>query len=83
MVNSVPDEAKGERLVLLHTDPMVSAGEAWKQLSATDMPKLWVPRQDAIFYVEAIPSLGTGKTDLKRARQMAQSLMLAPTASAE
>jgi len=83
VVNSIPDEAKGERLVLLHTDAKLSAEEAWKQLSATDMPKLWVPRKDAIFCVDAIPSLGTGKTDLKRAREMAQSLMLAQAASAE
>jgi acyl-[acyl-carrier-protein]-phospholipid O-acyltransferase/long-chain-fatty-acid--[acyl-carrier-protein] ligase len=77
VVSSVPDDAKGERLVLLHTDANLDAAKAWAELSASDLPKLWVPRKDAIFRVEAIPSLGSGKTDLRKARELAGSLMLA------
>jgi acyl-[acyl-carrier-protein]-phospholipid O-acyltransferase/long-chain-fatty-acid--[acyl-carrier-protein] ligase len=77
VVSSVPDEAKGERLVLLHTDAGLDAAKAWADLSATELPKLWVPRKDAIFHVESIPSLGSGKTDLRKARELATTLMSA------
>ncbi len=78
VVSAVPDDAKGERLVLLHTDATLTLALAWSALSASDLPKLWLPRQDAIFCVESIPSLGTGKTDLKRVRELAQSLTNKP-----
>lgn len=75
VVVSVPDEAKGERLVLLHTDPGLSAAQAWAALAAAELAKLWIPRQDAIFKIDAIPTLGSGKTDLRGVKAMALALM--------
>ena len=80
VVVSVPDDAKGERLVLLHDDPALDAAKASAQLASAELPKLWLPRPDAIFNVVAIPSLGTGKTDLRRSRELAQQLMTTPKA---
>jgi acyl-[acyl-carrier-protein]-phospholipid O-acyltransferase/long-chain-fatty-acid--[acyl-carrier-protein] ligase len=40
-------------------------------LSQTDLPRLWLPRRENIHYIEAIPTLGTGKVDLRRLRQLA------------
>ncbi|HXC63746.1 MAG TPA: AMP-binding protein, partial [bacterium] len=79
VVCSVPDEAKGERLVLLHNDPALGAEALWQALSNSGLPKLWLPRQDAIRRVDAIPTLGSGKMDLRRCRELA---LAAPAAGA-
>jgi acyl-[acyl-carrier-protein]-phospholipid O-acyltransferase/long-chain-fatty-acid--[acyl-carrier-protein] ligase len=71
VVTAVPDETKGERLVALHTDPDLTAQQAWEQLSQSDLPKLWIPKREDIRLVESIPTLGTGKVDLRAVRQLA------------
>jgi acyl-[acyl-carrier-protein]-phospholipid O-acyltransferase / long-chain-fatty-acid--[acyl-carrier-protein] ligase len=74
VVTSVPDESKGERLVALFTDPDVHAHDLWEQLSRTELPRLWLPKRDDLQFVESIPTLGTGKVDLRGVRQLAMSL---------
>ncbi|HZN10959.1 MAG TPA: hypothetical protein VFC61_04735, partial [Blastocatellia bacterium] len=49
----------------------VTADALWEQLSQTDLPRLWLPRRENIHYIEAIPTLGTGKVDLRQLRQLA------------
>jgi acyl-[acyl-carrier-protein]-phospholipid O-acyltransferase/long-chain-fatty-acid--[acyl-carrier-protein] ligase len=71
VVCSVPDESKGERLVLLHSDPALEADAIWQALSSSGLPKLWLPRKDAISRVASIPTLGSGKTDLRRCKELA------------
>jgi acyl-[acyl-carrier-protein]-phospholipid O-acyltransferase/long-chain-fatty-acid--[acyl-carrier-protein] ligase len=76
IVCAVPDESKGERLVLLYMDGLAPE-EVAKGLAASSLPKLWVPKADSIFKVEAIPVLGTGKVDLKGSKDMALKLAAA------
>ena len=71
VVTAVPDAAKGERLVAFYTRLDVEPGVLWERLSATDLPNLWIPRRDALVPIEAIPTLGTGKVDLRQVKQMA------------
>ena len=71
IVTSVPDEAKGERLIAFHTDPSLTPQTLWERVSSTSLPRLWVPKREDIRHVEAIPTLGTGKIDLRRVREMA------------
>jgi acyl-[acyl-carrier-protein]-phospholipid O-acyltransferase/long-chain-fatty-acid--[acyl-carrier-protein] ligase len=71
VVTAVPDEARGERLVVLHTSSNMSAEALWSHLGASELPKLWIPKQENIYYVDAIPSLGTGKVDLRKVRALA------------
>ncbi len=71
VVTAVPDEARGERLVAFYTSPSVSAEALWLHLGASELPKLWIPKQENIYYVDAIPSLGTGKVDLRKVRALA------------
>jgi acyl-[acyl-carrier-protein]-phospholipid O-acyltransferase/long-chain-fatty-acid--[acyl-carrier-protein] ligase len=68
-VTGVPDEKKGERLVVLHTLPDVKT--VIEKLAASDLPNLWKPRADQFFHVEALPVLGTGKLDLRKIRELA------------
>ncbi|MEI6463284.1 MAG: AMP-binding protein [Verrucomicrobiota bacterium] len=67
-VSTVPDPTKGEALVLLTTQD-VTADVLRARLMALDVPNLWVPK--IIHRVDQIPMLGTGKTDLKRCREIA------------
>jgi acyl-[acyl-carrier-protein]-phospholipid O-acyltransferase/long-chain-fatty-acid--[acyl-carrier-protein] ligase len=73
-VTSVPDDVRGERLVAFYTKPDVTAADLWERLHATDLPKLWLPRRDDIILVEAIPTLGSGKVDLRALRELALKL---------
>ncbi len=77
-VTAVPDDRKGERLVVLHTRLPFPAGELAEALRETDLPALFRPREDAYLEVEAIPQLGTGKTDLAGLRRLAEERTGAP-----
>ncbi len=68
VVTGIPDSSKGEALVLLTTKDVAAADVRAKLLDA-GFPNLWVPK--IIVKVEAIPVLGTGKTDLKGCRNLA------------
>ncbi|MFO0792152.1 MAG: AMP-binding protein [Pirellulales bacterium] len=65
VVTSVPDEKKGERLVVVHTPLAMSPQEICERLLTVGVPNLWVPSADSFLQVESIPILGSGKTDLK------------------
>jgi len=71
VVTAVPDPAKGERLVAFYTDPAFTQQSLWESLCKTDLPRLWLPKREDLYLVDAIPTLGTGKIDLRGVRQMA------------
>ena len=71
-VTAVPDDARGERLVAFYTKMDVDPAHVWDQLSKTSLPKLWLPRRDNIFAIESLPTLGSGKLDLRGLRELAQ-----------
>ncbi len=67
-VMSVPDQAKGEALVLL-TSIEIDAQQLRLALRETEVPNLWVPR--TIRRVDAIPVLASGKLDLGKCKELA------------
>jgi acyl-[acyl-carrier-protein]-phospholipid O-acyltransferase/long-chain-fatty-acid--[acyl-carrier-protein] ligase len=71
VVTAVPDERKGERLMVLHTLPDDKLKETLERLAKCDLPALWRPRPDQFLRVEKLPYLGTGKLDLRKARELA------------
>ncbi|HUL16855.1 MAG TPA: acyl-[ACP]--phospholipid O-acyltransferase [Terriglobales bacterium] len=73
-VTSVPDERKGERLVVLTTIPEEKLAECLSQLAKSDLPALWKPKPDQFVRIESLPYLGTGKLDLRRLRELALEL---------
>jgi acyl-[acyl-carrier-protein]-phospholipid O-acyltransferase/long-chain-fatty-acid--[acyl-carrier-protein] ligase len=73
-VAGVPDEKKGERLVVLHKLPEDDLQGLLKKLPQLELPNLWIPRPNQFYRVEAIPHLGTGKLDLRQVRQLAINL---------
>jgi acyl-[acyl-carrier-protein]-phospholipid O-acyltransferase/long-chain-fatty-acid--[acyl-carrier-protein] ligase len=70
-VSSRPDENKGEMLVLFTTDAGLGRAALQKAAQELGMPELSVPRK--IVCVEALPLLGTGKTDYVVLKQMAEA----------
>jgi acyl-[acyl-carrier-protein]-phospholipid O-acyltransferase/long-chain-fatty-acid--[acyl-carrier-protein] ligase len=71
VVSAVPDEKKGERLVVLHTLNDERLEECLEKLGKSDLPVLWRPRAEQFLRVETLPYLGTGKLDLRKARELA------------
>jgi acyl-[acyl-carrier-protein]-phospholipid O-acyltransferase/long-chain-fatty-acid--[acyl-carrier-protein] ligase len=71
VVTAVPDERKGERLMVLHTLADDKLKETLELFAKCDLPALWRPRPDQFLRVEKLPYLGTGKLDLRRARELA------------
>lgn len=71
VVTGIPDAAKGEALVLLTTKD-ISLSDVRTKLLDAGFPNLWVPK--SVFKLDAIPVLGSGKTDLKACRALAIEL---------
>jgi acyl-[acyl-carrier-protein]-phospholipid O-acyltransferase / long-chain-fatty-acid--[acyl-carrier-protein] ligase len=76
-VTGVPDDQRGERLVALYTCPDTAPAELWQRLSETSLPKLWVPKRENVYQVDALPTLGTGKLDLVGVKAKAHQLATA------
>jgi acyl-[acyl-carrier-protein]-phospholipid O-acyltransferase/long-chain-fatty-acid--[acyl-carrier-protein] ligase len=72
-VTAIPDEKKGERLVVVHTLKEDLLRETLEKLAKADLPALWKPKPDQFVQVEQLPYLGTGKLDLRRLRELAQA----------
>ena len=71
VVTAIPDEQKGERLIVFYTSKEITPEELWNKLSQTDLAKLWIPKKENFYFIDAIPLLGTGKLDLKKVKAMA------------
>jgi acyl-[acyl-carrier-protein]-phospholipid O-acyltransferase/long-chain-fatty-acid--[acyl-carrier-protein] ligase len=74
VVTGIPDDQRGERLVVLYVHGTVTPAELWDRLSASEMPRLWLPKRENIYRVEELPQLGTGKLDLRAVKLRAQEL---------
>jgi acyl-[acyl-carrier-protein]-phospholipid O-acyltransferase/long-chain-fatty-acid--[acyl-carrier-protein] ligase len=74
VVAGVPDEKKGERLVVLHKLAEEKLQAALEKLAQSDLPNLWKPKADDFHRVETIPLLGTGKLDLRKVKEVATAL---------
>ncbi len=70
-VTAIPDERKGERLLVLYTHTDKTPDAMAKRLAEAGLPKLWSPATDSFCEVEAIPVLGTGKLDLQAVKRVA------------
>jgi acyl-[acyl-carrier-protein]-phospholipid O-acyltransferase / long-chain-fatty-acid--[acyl-carrier-protein] ligase len=75
VVTSVEDEKKGEQLVVLCTPEAGELDALSRLASDSDLPNLWKPRRENFLRIDAFPTLGSGKVDLKRIREMARELV--------
>ncbi|MBA4186411.1 MAG: hypothetical protein C0467_00185 [Planctomycetaceae bacterium] len=74
-VAAVPDEKRGERIVVLHlqaaTEKLTAALDS---LSTRGLPNLWVPDRRDCYLVDAMPVLGSGKLDMKKLSDLAKEV---------
>ena len=67
----VPDEAKGEALVLLSSNPDIDLQALRVKLTEEGIPALWIPKK--IIDVPEIPILASGKLDIKSCETVARA----------
>jgi acyl-[acyl-carrier-protein]-phospholipid O-acyltransferase/long-chain-fatty-acid--[acyl-carrier-protein] ligase len=70
-VAGIPDEAKGEAVVLLTTRD-IDLQDLRKKLLALGVPSLWIPKK--VRKIDAIPVLGSGKLDIKTCKEIAEAV---------
>jgi acyl-[acyl-carrier-protein]-phospholipid O-acyltransferase/long-chain-fatty-acid--[acyl-carrier-protein] ligase len=70
----VPDEKKGERIIVLYTTTDDELAPVLAKLAESDLPALWKPKKDQFFHVEALLYLGSGKLDLRALKLKAAEL---------
>ncbi|MBD3843136.1 MAG: AMP-binding protein, partial [Campylobacterales bacterium] len=73
VVVAIEDEKKGEQIVLLHNSQL-SSQDVQKRIKESAMIPLMQPAFN--FYVEDLPKLASGKTDFKKAKEIAIEKML-------
>jgi acyl-[acyl-carrier-protein]-phospholipid O-acyltransferase/long-chain-fatty-acid--[acyl-carrier-protein] ligase len=71
-VTAVEDEKKGEQLVVLYTAEAGSLDGMYSAVRDVDIPNLWKPRKEYFFPIPALPTLGSGKLDLNRLKEIAR-----------
>jgi acyl-[acyl-carrier-protein]-phospholipid O-acyltransferase / long-chain-fatty-acid--[acyl-carrier-protein] ligase len=56
---------------VLHTLLEAPLEECLEKFAKCDLPALWRPRADQFVRIATLPYLGTGKLDLRKARELA------------
>lgn len=69
VVTAIPDERKGERLVVVYKQDALSEENLRNVLDDSSLPNLWKPQ--VYIPVDEIPILGSGKLDLKQIKTIA------------
>ena len=71
VIVAIPDEVKGERIVLLYSGDK-DADELLREIRKSGIPQMMIP--GAAFKVEQVPKLGSGKADFATAKKLAVEL---------
>ena len=82
VVTAIPDEGRGERLVAFYSTKNLLPETLWSRLSESNLPRLWIPKRDSLYYLDVIPMLGSGKVDLNKVRELALLYTSEPHAQA-
>ncbi len=72
-VTAVPDERKGERIIVVHAPVAMSAAALCAGLRTAGLPPLYIPMTDSFIEVDALPVLPSGKIDLGSVRNIANA----------
>lgn len=72
LITTVPDSAKGEKIVLLYQGEK-EPKQVLSELRGSGFPPIMLP--SAAFPVEKVPKLGTGKADFTTAKKLAKELV--------
>ena len=70
-VTGVPDEKKGEQIVVLYEKDAGPAQKLRQIVDDSDLPNIFKPRPDNYIEIEKLPLLGSGKLDIMKLRNIA------------
>ena len=70
-VTAVPDEKRGERLVVIYSQLPRSAESIVESLRQGALPLLWIPNARDFIKVDKLPILANGKLNLKEVKRLA------------
>lgn len=73
IIVGVPDEAKGEALILLTTEADLDKSVLRSRLLEQGVPALWIPK--TLVVIDEIPHLASGKLDLKSCKEMGMATL--------
>ncbi|MDH3769898.1 MAG: AMP-binding protein, partial [Nitrospirota bacterium] len=80
-VTAIPDERKGEQLVVLHVLEESLIPELLDKVAASGLPNLFIPKRDNFIKVDQLPVLGSGKLDLRALKRIALERSIKPQLS--
>jgi acyl-[acyl-carrier-protein]-phospholipid O-acyltransferase/long-chain-fatty-acid--[acyl-carrier-protein] ligase len=72
-VSAVPDEKKGEELVVLYLPQTAAADKLYDIISKSNLPNISKPKRDNYIKIESMPTLGSGKLDIVKLKKIALS----------
>lgn len=72
-VTAVPDDKKGEELIVLHLPQAGTADKLHDIITKSSLPNVWKPRRNNYIRVESMPTLASGKLDVVKLREIALS----------
>lgn len=70
-VTSVPDDVRGERLVVIYSRMDKGAQQVVDELKKGSLPNLWIPNASDFFKVDVLPVMPNGKLNLRQIKQLA------------
>ncbi|HNB23086.1 MAG TPA: AMP-binding protein [Candidatus Melainabacteria bacterium] len=70
-IASVPDDRRGERLVVIYSRMDKEPEQVVDELKKGDLPNLWIPNASDFFKIDALPVMPNGKLNLRQIKQIA------------
>jgi len=75
VVSAAPDERKGEQLVVCYTPLAGDAAKLAGIIKESALPNLWKPKKENYVPIKELPTLGSGKLDLKAVKGIAREFV--------
>jgi acyl-[acyl-carrier-protein]-phospholipid O-acyltransferase/long-chain-fatty-acid--[acyl-carrier-protein] ligase len=72
-VTAVPDDKKGEELIVLYLPQAGTADKLHEIITKSSLPNICKPRRDNYIKIESMPTLGSGKLDVVKLKEIALS----------
>jgi acyl-[acyl-carrier-protein]-phospholipid O-acyltransferase/long-chain-fatty-acid--[acyl-carrier-protein] ligase len=72
-VTAIPDEKKGEELIVFYLPQAGTAENLHEIITKSNLPNIWKPRRDNYIKIELMPTLGSGKLDVAKLKEIALS----------
>lgn len=70
-VTGVPDDRKGEELVVLYVDEAADADQLHEIICRSELPNIWKPSRKNYIRIDSMPTLGSGKLDVMKLHKIA------------